>query len=76
LHRRKSSRGEFRRGKSLLHGASVRLLKNAVVAFFNLAKFGAKLLTARKRATFVGTLASPPCDAAGVLQKSTSCYPD
>ena len=27
------------------------LLKNAVLAFFNLAKFGAKLLTARKTAT-------------------------
>jgi len=28
------------------------LLKNAVLAFFNLAKFGAKLLTARKIATY------------------------
>ena len=27
------------------------LLKNAVLAFFNLARFGAKLLTARKMAT-------------------------
>jgi hypothetical protein len=40
------------------------LLKNAVVALFNLAKFGAKLLTARKIATYVAILASPPCDAA------------
>jgi hypothetical protein len=41
------------------------------VAFFNLAKFGAKLLTARKITTYVVILASPPCDAAGELQKST-----
>jgi hypothetical protein len=39
-------------------------VENAVVAFFNLAKFGAKLLTARKMATCVAILASPPCDAA------------
>jgi hypothetical protein len=40
------------------------LLKNAVVAFFNLAKFGAKLLTARKTATGVTVLTSYPCDGA------------
>ena len=42
-------------------GASC-LLKNTVVAFFNVAKFGAKLLTARKITTYVVILASLPCD--------------
>ena len=40
------------------------LLINAVVAFINLAKLGAKLLTARKTTTYVDVLASHPCDGA------------
>jgi hypothetical protein len=39
-----------------------RLLKNAVVAFFNLAKREAKLPAARKRTTYVAILSSRPCD--------------
>ena len=46
------------------------LLKNAIRAFFNLAKLGAELLTARKRATYVAVGASHPCDA--LLQRSVS----
>jgi hypothetical protein len=44
--------------------SSSRLLKNAVVAFFNLAKLRAKLLAARKTATLVAVLTSHPCDVA------------
>ena len=40
------------------------LLKNALVAFFNLAKRGAKLRTARKITTCVAILSSHPCDVA------------
>jgi hypothetical protein len=40
------------------------LLKNAVVAFFNLAKRQAKLVAARKTATCVAVLTSHPCDDA------------
>ena len=39
-------------------------LKNAFVAFFNLARCRAKLRTARKIPTYVAILSSPPCDAA------------
>ena len=39
-------------------------MKNAIVAFFNVAKLGAKLLAARKIATYVVNLASLPCDVA------------
>ena len=39
------------------------LLKNAIVAFFNLAKLGAKLLAARKITTYVVILSLLPCDA-------------
>jgi hypothetical protein len=48
------------------------LLKNAVVAFFNLAKCGAKLRTARKITTYVAILASHPCDDAArrILQRA------
>ncbi len=48
------------------------LLKNAVVAFFNLAKCGAKLHTARKIATYVAILSSHPCDvtARRILQRA------
>ena len=42
------------------------LLKNAVVAFFNLARLRAKLLAARKISTYVAILTSHPCDAATV----------
>ena len=46
-------------------GRTSSLLKNAVVAFFNLAKCGAKLCTARKIATCGAILTSHPCgDAA------------
>ena len=41
------------------------LLKNAVVAFFNLTKCEAKLRTARKITTCVAILRSRPCDHAG-----------
>src|SRR4051812_36312975 len=41
------------------------LLKNALVAFFNLAKGGAKLRPARKITTSVAILGSHPCDHAG-----------
>jgi hypothetical protein len=37
-------------------------LKKAILAFFNLAKRGAKLHTARKITTYVAILSSPPCD--------------
>ena len=40
------------------------LLNNAIVALFNLAKLGAKLLAARNITTYVAMLASHPCDAA------------
>jgi hypothetical protein len=40
------------------------LLKNAVVALFNLARCGAKLHTARKITTYVAILSSHPCDVA------------
>ena len=49
-------------------------MKNALVAFFNVARFGAKLLTASKKTTYVVILASPPCDFAAWLRKSTGCY--
>ncbi len=39
-------------------------LKNAVVAFFSLAKCEAKLRTARRITTYITILASHPCDAA------------
>jgi hypothetical protein len=39
-------------------------LKNAIVAFFNLAQCRAKLIGARKTATFVAILTSHPCDDA------------
>jgi hypothetical protein len=39
-------------------------LKNAIQAFFNLAKCGAKPRTARKIATWVAILSSHPCDVA------------
>jgi hypothetical protein len=47
-------------------------LKNAVVAFFNLAKCGAKLRTARKITTCVAILSSRPCDGAArrILQRA------
>ena len=38
------------------------LLKNAIVAFFNLAKCRAKLRTARRITTYVAILPSHPCD--------------
>ena len=41
-----------------------RLLKNAIVAFFNLARCRAKLRTARKITTCVAILSSHPCDGA------------
>ena len=40
------------------------LLKNAVVAYFNLAKCEAKLRTARRITTYVAILSSHPCDVA------------
>jgi hypothetical protein len=50
---------------------SISPLKNAVVAFFNLAKRGAKLRTARKITTYVAILSSHPCDDAArrILQR-------
>ena len=39
-------------------------LVNALVAFFNLAKCGAKLRTARKTPIFIVVLTSHPCDDA------------
>ncbi len=49
-----------------------RPLKNAVVAFFNLAKCGAKLRTARKITTCVAILSSRPCDVAArrIIQRA------
>jgi rhamnose transport system substrate-binding protein len=49
-------------------------LKNAVLAFFNLAKRGAKLGTARKMTTYVAILPSHPCDDAArrILQRAAS----
>jgi len=44
--------------------ASNSLLKNSLLAFFNLAKLRAKLFAARKITTYVAILASHPCDAA------------
>ena len=41
------------------------LLENTILAFFNLTKFGAKLLSARRITTYVAILASHPCDALG-----------
>ena len=46
-------------------------LKNAVVAFFNLAKCAAKLRTARKITTYVAILPSHPCDERSGLSFST-----
>ncbi len=40
------------------------LLKNAVLAFFNLTKLRTELFAARKSTTYVADLASHPCDAA------------
>jgi|GEM_PF-5090203 len=50
------------------------LLKNACLAFFNLAKLNAKPLAARKITTCVVILASHPCDDAGcrILQQPAS----
>jgi len=47
-------------------------LKNAIIAFFNLARFGAKLRTARKIATCVVILSSLPCDVAArrIIQRA------
>jgi hypothetical protein len=65
-------------------GAAISPLKNAIVAFFNLAKCRAKLVTARKTATWVAVLASHPCDAAArslihgllwVLEATIESYP-
>jgi len=39
-------------------------MKNAFVAFFNLAKLAAKLLAARKITTYVAILQSHSCDCA------------
>jgi apolipoprotein N-acyltransferase len=49
-------------------------LKNALAAFFNLAKHGAKLHAARKITTGVDILPSHPCDdaARGVFQRAAS----
>jgi|GEM_PF-4360789 len=49
------------------------LLKNALVAFFNLAKLRAQPLAARRITTYVVILASHPCDDAGsrILQPPT-----
>jgi hypothetical protein len=53
------------------------LLKNAVVAFFNLAKRRAKLAAARKSSVFQTLdLASLPCDAAArLVQRAASRRP-
>src|SRR3954447_18804660 len=59
---RRVSRGERRACLPLLPSS---LLKNALVAFFNLAKGGAKLRPARKITTSVAILGSHPCDHAG-----------
>ena len=45
-------------------GGHSSLLKNAVVAYFNLAKCEAKLRTARRITTYVAILSSHPCDVA------------
>ena len=45
---------------------SISLLENAVVAFFNLAKRGAKLPAARKISTCVDILPSHPCDGSSL----------
>jgi hypothetical protein len=63
---------QLRRGPPAVRGGAIgaalatnRLLKNAVVAFFNLAKRRAKLAAARKSSVFQTLdLASLPCDAA------------
>jgi len=49
------------------------LLKNAVVAFFNLAKRWAKPIAARKTAACVAVLASHPSDVHSLLSFSTGC---
>ena len=51
------------------------LLENAVVAFFKLAKLGAKLLTDRKITTYVVILASHPCDAADCCENQQAATP-
>jgi hypothetical protein len=51
-------------GGGKLRGMRRSLLKNAILAFFNLAKRRAKLVAARKTATFVAVLTSHPCDDA------------
>ena len=43
------------------------LLKNALVASFNLAKRRAKLRAARKTVTYVAILSSHPCEVAAFL---------
>ena len=50
--------------RAALAGPASRPLKNALVAFFNLAKCEAKLRTARKITTYIAILASHPCDDA------------
>ena len=51
-------------GESLSEPCASSPLKNAFVAFFNLAKCGAQLRTARKITTCVAILSSHPCDVA------------
>jgi hypothetical protein len=61
------------RGQVNSHAPSLsRPLRYAIVAFFNLAKRGAKLRTARKITTYVAILSSHPCDGAArrILQRA------
>jgi hypothetical protein len=54
--------------------AASSLLINTIVALFNLAKRGAKLLAAHKITTYIAILLSHPCDAAAcrVIQQAAS----
>ncbi len=55
-------------------GLPISLLKHATVAFFNLARCGAKLRTARRIATCVAILASHPCNDAPRRILQRACY--
>ena len=67
-HARRFRRPPQRRGgreaSPTFHGPPSSPLKNAIVAFFNLAKCGTKSRTARKITTCVAILSSHPCDVA------------